>query len=187
MAVKIHEGIEVYGIQIYSTGIDVLSVSGVPGPIIEVAPIESLVAVDDPNTGMPLTVVSINGIDVSGLILGSSIADQAEAMDDFVLDNVYAGDIDGVILTAFAQPVTTIFVLEKDGNDSGMLRPLDAHGLPLGGWINFTTSDQSVWTFPAPGSWPIGAMAITSEVSVYGLEISSGGIDPMSVSAVPTP
>jgi hypothetical protein len=92
-----------------------------------------------------------------------------------------------MILTAFARPVTTIFVLEKDGNDSGTLRPLDAQGLPIGGRINFAPADQSKWIFPVPGSWTVGGMVITSDVRVYGLEIGSAGIDPMSVSAVPAP
>jgi len=152
------------------------------GPVLAVEP-----SVDLTVTGDRRMILSIQGIDVSSLILGSSIADQAKARDDFVLDNVQAGDIDGVILTAFAQPVTTILVLEKDGTDSGMLRPLDAQGLPLGGLIDFATSDQSQWTFPVPGLWPIGGMVITSEVRVYGLEVSSSRVDPMSVSAVPTP
>jgi len=167
-------------------GIDPASISAIPAPLIKVAPIQSLVAAADPSTSTPLTVISINGIDVSGLILGVSIGENAARQDDFVLDNVYSGDIAGVILTAFAQPVTTIFVLEKDGNDSGTLRPLDAQGKPIGGRVNFAPADQSKWTFPAvPGSWTVGGMVITSDVPVYGLEIGSAGIDPMSVSAVP--
>jgi hypothetical protein len=167
-------------------GIDPASISAIPAPIITVAKVQSLVAAADPNAGKPLTIVSIDGIPVSGLILGVSIGENAARQDDFVLDNVYSGDIDGMILTAFAQPVSTIFVLEKDGNDSGTLRPLDAQGLPIGGRINFAPADQSKWTFPAvPGSWTVGGMAITSDIPVYGLEIGSAGIDPMSVSAVP--
>jgi len=170
------------------TGIDPASISAIPAPLIKVAPIQSLVAVADSNTSTPLTAISINGIDVSGLILGVSIGENAARQDDFVLDNVYSGDIGGMILTVFAKPVTTIFVLEKDGNDSGTLRPLDAQGKPIGGRLNFAPANQSKWTFPAvPGSWTVGGMAITSDIPVFGLEIGSADIDPMSVSAVPVP
>jgi hypothetical protein len=65
-------------------------------------PFSTPVAVADPNTGAPLTAISIDGIPVSGLILGVSIGENAARQDDFVLDNLYSGDIGGVILTMFA-------------------------------------------------------------------------------------
>jgi hypothetical protein len=166
-------------------GIDPASISAIPAPLINVAPVQSLVAVADPNTGKPLTIVSLDGIDARALVLGASIGDKPAAMDDFLLDNVYGGDIGGVIMTVFAQPVTTIFVLEKDGNDSGTLRPLDAQGHPIGGKLNFSPAVQSKWTFTVAGSWVVGGMVITSEVPIYGIEIGSADIDPMSISAIP--
>jgi hypothetical protein len=169
------------------TGIDPASISAIPAPIITVAKVQSLVATADPNAGKPLTIVSIDGIPVSDLILGTTIiGTKPEVIDDFVLDNVYGGRINNQLVTIFAKPVITFFVMEKDGDDSGTLRPLDALGKPIGGKLNFSPATQSQWVFPeVPGSWKVAGMAITSPIPVFGLEIISSGIDPMSISAVP--
>jgi len=88
----------------------------------------------------------------------------------------------------FSVPVSTIFIVEKDGNDSGRLQPVDAEGKPIGDPISFSSANFSdaIPGVNADGDAMSGT-AITAEVPIYGLEIWATGLDPYSISAVPAP
>ena len=190
-----------YGIRILPPddsymGIDLLSVSGIAGPIIKAKPIESLDALTaaelDPNVGDPNTLVevlAINGIDVSKLILGTTTADfekfpdhPATDADNFDLTTYGSLDNANVLQTVFAVPVTTVFVLEKDGNDGGYVLPLDADGLPIGGRVTFTPDD---FLKTETSQRTIGGMVITPVAPIHGIRLWSTDIDVLSVSGVP--
>jgi len=190
-----------YGIRIlppddgYMT-IDLLSVSGIAGPVIKAKPIDSLDALTaadlDPNTGDPNTLVevlAINGIDVSELILGTTTSDfekwvdhPAIDADNFDLTTYGSFDNANVLQTVFEVPVTTVFVLEKDGNDNGYVLPLDADGLPIGGRVTFTPDD---FLKTETSQWTIGGMVIMPVAPIHGIRIWSTDIDVLSVSGVP--
>ena len=156
-----------------------------PKPIITAAPVEDMTfGVDDANN---VILTSINGISTQDLILGTTVSDKG-LMDDFILEGPYDSDVNGVIVTMFDVPVTTIFLVEKDGNDDGYYQPIDADGNPIGGPLGW---DDSTWSekienVNADGQDMSGTV-ITAEVPINGIEIWSGGIDPYSISALPAP
>jgi hypothetical protein len=171
-------------------GIDPACIAGVPLPKAAVAPIDSLV-VDDPNDDdpeTPIVATAINGIGIEDLILGVTTAnpDNQQRVDNYNVDSDsdYARREPGTnfVTTMFDVPVVQVFVLEKDGNDSGYVLPLDADGLAIGGRVAFTADD---FLKTETSQWTVGGMVITPEVPIQGIRIWSTGIDVQSVSAVP--
>jgi hypothetical protein len=140
--------------------------------------------VDDANN---VILTSINGISTQDLILGTTISERG-VMDDFNLERDYDNDIDGVFITTFNVPVTQIFIVEKDGNDSGKLQPIDAEGNPIGDPLSFNSDNfsDSIPGINGEGD-DMSGTAITAEVPIYGIEIWATGLDPYSISAVPAP
>jgi hypothetical protein len=98
----------------------------------------------------------------------------------------------------FSGATTMIFLLEKNGNDSGTFQGLDASGNAVGAALNFVGGapgwistgylshlNQGV-TDPAATQLAYGTV-ITSDVPIYGIRLNSPGIDPVSIMAVPEP
>ena len=157
-----------------------------PLPIISAAPVTGMTfGVGDANN---VILKSINGIDTEDLILGVTIGDPAVAgvEDDFILERPYGNDLNGLWVTMFGVPVSTVFIVEKDGNDTGRFRALDAKGNPIGGYLPFAPANFSsaIAGVNAAGDAMSGT-AITAKVPIFGIEIWSTDLDPYSISAVP--
>jgi hypothetical protein len=167
-------------------------------PTITVAPLSSLEAERDPADSATLTaVLKINGVDASALIVGATTTDfekhagrEAIHADNLDLTTYASLDDSTWIQTMFAQPVTTIFLMERGANDSGFFQALDADGNPVGEMVPFEATD-----FQLPEAdlkivdQNAGGVAIESDVPIGGLMIlpPEGGvhsIDPASISAI---
>lgn len=160
---------------------------------ITVAPASSFEATG--NDGM---VLSIDGLDVSTLVLGVTSTDfekyadhPAADADDFSLADYASLDDSGAVTVMFAVPVTTIFIVERGANDQGSIQPLDADGNAAGGTAAFAQSD---WykSGPTIAGQTAGVMVITADASIFGITIlppAGGviGIDPACICAVATP
>jgi hypothetical protein len=170
-------------------------------PVLTVAPLGSLEAdVDPADANTLVSVLKINGIDASALIVGTTTTDFEKfadhpAADADNLDLTTYGSLDDstVIQTVFARPVTTIFMMERGANDNGFFQALDADGNPTGEMVAFTAAD---FQLPDAGlkivGQDAGGIAIQSDVPIGGFVIlpSEGGvhsIDPASISAIPIP
>jgi hypothetical protein len=162
-----------------------------PAITITVGPATSVKA-----TGNDSTIQSINGIEVSKLVLGTTTTDfekypdhPAAHADDFNLGTYASLDEAKTITVKFAVPVTTVFIVERGANDSGFIQPLDAAGKPLGEPQPFVTAN---W-FKAGvtiGGQTAGALVITSTAPISGLTLlppanAVTGVDPASISGVP--
>lgn len=159
-----------------------------PLPVISAVPVDDMTfGVDDDNN---VILTSLNGISTNDLVLGVTTGDPAVAgvEDDFIVERDYGNDLDGLHVTMFGVSVSTIFIVEKDGNDSGRFLPLDAEGNPIGGDLAFTP-DQFSTAIEGVNSMGdnMSGTAITAEVPIYGIEIWATGLDPYSISAVPAP
>lgn len=157
-----------------------------PLPVILAVPVVDMTfGVDDANNAI---LMSINGISTDALVLGVTTGDPAVVgvEDDFIVERDYGNDLDGLHVTLFDVPVSTIFVVEKDGNDSGRFRPLDAEGNPIGGYLPFDSANFSdpIAGVNADGD-DMSGTAILAEVPIYGIEIWATGLDPYSISALP--
>ena len=164
-------------------------VAGIPIllPVISAVPVDDMTfGVDDANN---VILTSINGINTNDLVLGVTTADPAFAgvEDDFILERDYGNDLDGLTVTMFGVPVSTIFIVEKDGNDNGRFQPIDAAGNPIGVSLPFSPDQFSVAIVGVNRAGDnMSGTAITAEVPIYGIEIWATGLDPYSISAVPT-
>ncbi len=143
-------------------------------------------------------ILSLNDYPASSLITGTSEFasppgqsgnELAPAADDFTLYTAACADGQEWMKTAFSQPVHIIFILEKNGNDSGTIQGLDASGNPAGDAITFT-GGSLYWTdtgylasFMSTQQKTFGAI-ITSDIPIYGILITAPGIDPVSILAV---
>ena len=146
-------------------------------------------------TGDDGMVLSINGIDVSNLILGATSTDfekyadhPAVDADDFDLSTYASLDDSGAVTIMFPTPVTTIFIVERGGNDQGSLQALDAEGNALEGLAPFS---QTNWYKPgiSISGQSAGALAIESDVAIGGVTIlppAGGviGIDPAVIAGI---
>jgi hypothetical protein len=159
-----------------------------PLPIISAVPVDDMTFGVDNSNNVILT--SINGISTNDLVLGVTIGDPGKAgvEDNFIVERDYGNDLDGLHFTMFGISVSTVFIVEKDGNDSGRFRPLDAEGNPIGGYLPFDSANFSdaIAGVNADGD-DMSGTAITAEVPIYGIEIWATGLDPYSISAVPAP
>ncbi len=159
-----------------------------------------VLALDPGDPNKLVSVLKISGTDASVLIVGTTTTDFEKfadhpAADADNLDLTTYGSLDDstVIQTVFAQPVTTIFVMERGANDSGFFQALDADGNPTGEMVAFTAAD---FQLPDAGlkivGQDAGGIEIRSDVPIGGLVIlpPEGGvhsIDPASISAIPAP
>jgi len=170
-------------------------------PAITLEPSVDLVATGD--KGM---ILSINGIDVNDLILGTTTsptggihADQTVGLNDnFDLNSDFSADDEAWVDTMFAQPVKTIFMVEKGGNDTGYIVALDANGDPVGAPVAFSPDDFGK-PLKEDGSNLIvyqdqnaALVIIRADIPIYGIRIlppddKNLGIDPVSISAIPAP
>ena len=143
-------------------------------------------------------ILSLNGYPANRLIVGTSrFADPpgqsgnepAEAADDFTLETAACADGQEWVETIFEEPVRMIFILEKNGNDSGTIQGLDAAGNPVGNAVAFTggslywTSTGYLASLQSTQQITFGAV-LTSDTSIYGILIKAPGIDPVSILAV---
>ncbi len=143
-------------------------------------------------------VLSLDGYTVDQLIVGTSefaappgqsANEPAEAADDFSLETAACADGQEWVRTIFTQPVRIIFILEKNGNDSGTIQGLDGSGNPVGAALSFTggslywTSTGYLASLLSTQQIAFGSV-LTSDVPIYGILITAPGIDPVSIMAV---
>ena len=142
---------------------------------------------DDPNT--PILITSINGTSTDALVQGTTTAnpDNQERADNFDVsqDSDYARrDSENFVTTMFDVPVSVIYIVEKDGQDSGYVEVLNAEGGTISDRVDFTGDNFS----KTPSSqWLIGGMMVIADIPVNGIRIWSTGIDVQSISAIPAP
>lgn len=164
----------------------------------KVGPIDSMVA--DAN-GL---ILSINGIDTSELVLGMTVFPEppkhadpdyhADKADNFELSNGASGDDQPYYETMFDVPVSTIFLIENNGNDSGYFQGLDSVGNPVGPMTPFIAHEDYLkfdeYRFFL-GQQASGIMFVPPQ-PVYGILIikpddGNLGFDALSISAIPAP
>jgi hypothetical protein len=176
---------------VYVDDIRLLPPAGGPAITITMGPADSVQA-----TGNDGTVQSINGLDVSTLVLGTTTTDfekyadhPAAHADDFDLGTYASLDDSQAITVQFPVPVTTVFIIERGANDSGFIQPLDAAGQPLGEPQPFVAGN---WFKPGVtiNGQAAGAMVIKATAPISGVTLlppAGGvtGIDPASISGVP--
>jgi len=161
--------------------------------VITISPVDTFEA-----TGDNGTVLSINGINVGDLILGTTTfaGDPMHAQfppedaDNFDLSVGASADDQAYVQTMFAMPVTTIFIIEKGGNDTGYMQALDENGEPLDEPTPFLPADFKDTGLIGVQDQKIAAAVIALEVPVYGIRVlppddKALGFDPTSVSGVP--
>jgi hypothetical protein len=161
-----------------------------------VGPIDSMVA--DANG----IILSINGIDTSELVLGTTTfpdppthADpnfHADKADNFELSNGASGDNQPFYDTMFSLPVSTVFLIENNGNDSGYFVGLDIDGNEVGSLAAFTKNEDYLkfdeYRFFL-GQQASGIMFVPPH-PIYGIRIikpddGALGFDALSTSAIP--
>ena len=188
----------VYGLRIIKPddgplGFDALSISGIPA-LPKVMPMTSLEADE---TGM---ILAINGIDVNDLILGVTVFPDppkhpdpnyhADKADNFDLSNGASGDDQFYFETLFGEPVTTIFLVENNGNDSGYFQALDQNGDETGPMVPFTAHVDYLKTdYQFFLNQRASGIVFEPLYPVYGLRIIKPddgllGFDALSISAV---
>ena len=159
-----------------------------------VRPITSLLADE---MGM---IQSINGIDVNDLVLGTTVFPNppahsdaryhADKADNFDLSNGASGDNQPYFETFFAIPVTTIFLIENNGNDSGYFQCLDAEGNPIGEPVAFTQHVDYLKTdYRFFLNQQASGIMFVPPQPVYGIRIikpddGALGFDALSISAI---
>jgi hypothetical protein len=167
-----------------------------PPPVITVGPIDTMVA-----TGDEGDILSINGIDVNDMILGTSTygdpsvaSRDASNADDFSLATLASADSQEYMQTLFDQAVTSIFIVEFRGDDSGYVQALDAMGDPIESMVEFGPDDFSDTGYNSIHSVYTRAMVIRSEIPIYGIQLITIpgaewglSIDPLCIAAVPAP
>jgi len=188
----------VYGLRIIKPddgplGFDALSISGIPA-LPKVMPMTSMEADE---TGM---ILAINGIDVNDLILGVTVFPDppkhpdpnyhADKADNFDLSNGASGDDQFYFETLFGEPVTTIFLVENNGNDSGYFQALDQNGDETGPMVPFTAHVDYLKTdYQFFLNQRASGIVFEPLYPVYGLRIIKPddglfGFDALSISAV---
>jgi pimeloyl-ACP methyl ester carboxylesterase len=164
-------------------------------PLPSVMPMESLEANE---AGIILT---INGIDVNDLVLGVTVfpnppkhADpdyHADKADNFELSNGASGDDQPYFETIFSGPVTTIFMVENNGNDSGYFQAIGQDGNDVGPMVPFTAhSDYLKTDYRFFLNQRASGIVFKPPYPVYGLRIikpddGNLGFDAISVSGIP--
>ncbi len=93
------------------------------------------------------------------------------------------------IFMVFDQPVQTIFLIERNGNDKGFLQALDADGVPFGALTHFATSDWLKTEYTINGSQVASGVRLIANLPIYGVRVTPDGtmgLDPVSVSGIPS-
>ncbi len=157
-----------------------------------IGPLDSLIA-----TGNSGLVTSMNGIATSDLILGTTTFPNTPLhpefppgnADNFDLSLLGSADEQPSFDTRFAQGVTTIFLIENNGNDAGIIQGLDADGNPVGSSIPFATSQYFKSIYKTANNQTAAGLAVQTDSPVFGVRVTppSGavlGFDPISVSGV---
>ncbi|MFC1761938.1 hypothetical protein ACFL6U_07630 [Planctomycetota bacterium] len=188
----------VYGIRIVkpengNLGFDALSISGIPVPP-KVRPMASLVI------GRGGLIQSIEKYTTQDLILGTTTFPEppaqedpsyhADKADDFELSNGASGDGQPYMETRFADPVTTVFLIENNGNDSGYFQALDIDGQAVGPQVAFTAPDDYLKTGYRYFLEQACGIVYESAFPIYGLRIIQPddkplGFDALSISGLP--
>jgi len=161
-------------------------------PVITISPVDTLEATGD--NGM---IISINGISVNDMILGTTtFAGEPKSAnfppqdaDNFDLSLGASADDQAYVQTMFAVPVTTIFIIEKGGNDTGYMQSLDKNGDPIGEPVPFTPADFKDTGLKGVQGQAVAAAVITVDMPIYGIRIlppddKALGFDPTSVSGI---
>jgi len=164
-------------------------------PVITITPADAFEA-----TGDNGTILSINGISVDTLVLGTTtFAGEPKHgnfpsgdADNFDLSVGASADDQAYVQTLFAVPVTTVLIVEKGGNDSGYVQSLDENGLPVGEMVPFSPADFMDTGLKGVQDQAVAAAVITADAPIYGVRIlplDAGvlGFDPTSVSGLPAP
>jgi len=162
-----------------------------PPALIEIAPATSFEATGD--GGM---VLSINGIGIDEMILGTTTFPNLpkhtqfppEGADDFDLSTASAGDDQPYVNIMYDQSVSTIYICENGGNDTGYAQALNANGEPVGGMVAWGSYSYLMCGYVFL-SQPGAVMVITAREPIYGIQFlppdgGSLGIDPMSAPAI---
>jgi len=141
--------------------------------------------------------IALDGTPIGDLVLGVTTTDfetfadhPAADADNFSLGTYASLDDSNWIRIDFSQPVTTIYVIERNGNDLGFVQALDAAGNTVGKKVPFATSDWFKTEYTIGGGQVASGIVITSDLPIYGIEVTPDGtmgLDPTSVSAVPAP
>jgi hypothetical protein len=159
------------------------------GGIFDIGPIDGMTATG--NAGM---ITAINGIPVSGLLLGETVFpnpnDVYPAMnaDNFDLSALGSADGQPYFECFFEQAVMTIFFIENGGNDSGFMQALDAAGNPVGPIVSFSTGDYLKTSYLSGNNQVVAGLAVWMAAPVFGVRVSppievAMGFDPISISA----
>ncbi|MFC1652511.1 hypothetical protein ACFL3F_02215 [Planctomycetota bacterium] len=159
--------------------------------ILTVAPLDAVVA-----TGDDGDILSLDGVDVGGLILATVVADYekyeatpAANAENFMLNPYASLDDANEIVIMFTQPTQLIYIVERGANDLGVLQALDSLGQPIGLPGSFAKEDWAKPGYSIAGQ-DAGAISVTSSIPISGLKVTpapdaSMGLDPASVSALP--
>jgi len=163
--------------------------------VITISPVETFEA-----TGDNGTIISINGVAVADLILGTTTfagdpkhaSFPPEDADNFDLSVGASADDQDYVQTVFTMPVTTIFVIEKGGNDTGYIQSLDENGNPLDEPVPFSPAEFKDTGIKGVQGQAVTAAVITLDVPVYGIRILPPddkplGFDPTSISGLAAP
>jgi len=142
--------------------------------------------------------ISTGGTAVADLILGTMtfVSDPKHAQfppadaDNFELSIGASADDQDYVQTVFSEPVTTIFLVEKVGNDTGYIQTLGMNGEPLDEPTPFSPADFTITGLKGVQNQDVAVAAVTLDVPVYGIRIlppddKSLGFDPTSVSGIP--
>jgi hypothetical protein len=141
--------------------------------VISISPADAFEA-----TGNDGTIISTNGIAIADLILGTTTfsGDPKHAnfppadADNFDLSVGASADDKDYVQTLFAVLVSTIFIVEKGGNDTGYMQALGADGEPLDEPTPFAPADFLNTGLKGMGQ-NVAAAVLTLDVPVYGVRI----------------
>lgn len=163
-----------------------------PGTLLSIDPNDNLVATGD--KGM---ILSIDGMDVNDLILGTTTfsgepkhdAYPAADGDNFDLNSGASGDDQAYVQTLFDLPITTLYLVEKGGSDTGFIVPLDMMGVPFDLATPFGPSNFAKPGYKAVQNQDTALTVITYPGQIWGIKMlpeagKSLGIDPLSVSGI---
>jgi len=161
------------------------------GPAMTIEPSTDMVAVSY------FDILSINGIDVDDLMLGTTIfAEETHVLhrtpdsaDNFNLRSVADTMYQPYVETIFDLPVKNIFIVESGGCDSGYMQPIDKNGDAMDDPIPFTRDDFANTGYGVRAGEAGMLAVITLEPMTYGIRILPPDdgymtIDLLSVSGV---
>jgi hypothetical protein len=177
-------------------GFDMYSVSAI-GPVASTAPVSTITATGD---GGDILTISHDGetylVGDGDLFNGTTTRYDGETVynggsylseyaDDFDIGD--AASLDGIthMESIFAEPAKIFFIFENSGNDDITVQGIDASGDLTGTTVSLTgnTSDYGDTGYIGAGQ-PAKGFCFMVDKEVYGIRITGGGFDALSVSAV---